>query len=56
MGAHSLGSAVQWNSGYKGKWTGPTLIGFNERFYTNMLSSSIKVDQYGKSLLKFGRV
>ena len=41
MGAHSLGSAVQWFSGYKGKWTGPNYIGFNEVFYAVMINSSI---------------
>ena len=41
MGAHSLGGAKAENSGYRGKWTGPSNAGFSEVYYNIMLSSNI---------------
>ena len=42
MGAHSLGGALQVNSGYQGKWTGKQNIGFNELYYLNMINATNK--------------
>jgi hypothetical protein len=41
MGAHSFGTANVNNSGYSGKWTGPTNVGVSEIFYSLMLNSSV---------------
>ena len=41
MGAHSIGGAFPFNSGYSGKWIGKQNQGFSEIFYKNMLDSSI---------------
>ena len=41
MGAHSLGGAKAENSGYRGKWTGPSVAGFSEIYYSTMLASNI---------------
>jgi len=41
MGAHSIGGAFPFNSGYSGKWTGFQNRGFSEVYYKIMIDPSI---------------
>jgi len=41
MGAHSIGGAFLFNSGYSGKWTGIQNRGFSEIYYKNMINPSL---------------